>query len=107
RDGYQAFKKAKDDLIRIVETEAPHAGLLVRSDGTVEARYSVARDAVARDPESPETFDLRRREAIAAMQRRINAVIDSCDDADEACSNALRADITGDRHNFSAPKYTS
>ncbi|WP_128984983.1 DUF6571 family protein, partial [Streptomyces roseicoloratus] len=107
RDGYQAFKKAKDDLIRIVETEAPHAGLLVRSDGTVEARYSVARDAVARDPESPETFDLRRREAIAAMQRRINAVIDSCDDADEACSNALRADITGDKHNFSAPKYTS
>ncbi|MFJ7065361.1 hypothetical protein [Streptomyces sp. NPDC101115] len=106
-DGYRAFKKAKNDLTRIVETDAPHGGLVVRSDGTVEARYSLQRDAIARpDPESP-AFDLRQREAIAAMKRRIDAVVESCDDADEACSNALRANITGDRHNFSAPKYGS
>ncbi|MFD7979968.1 hypothetical protein [Streptomyces sp. NPDC059071] len=106
-DGYRAFRKAKNDLTKIVETDAPHGGLVVRGDGTVEARYSVQRDAIARpDPESPAS-DREQREAIAAMKRRIDAVVDSCDDADEACSNALRANITGDKHDFSAPRYGS
>ncbi|MFD5324296.1 hypothetical protein [Streptomyces sp. NPDC127092] len=106
-DGYRAFRKAKNDLTKIVETDAPHGGLVVRSDGSVEARYSLQRDAIARpDPESPAS-DREQREAIAAMKRRIDAVVDSCDDADEACSNALRANITGDKHDFSAPRYVS
>ncbi|MFI8822249.1 hypothetical protein [Streptomyces sp. NPDC053431] len=107
QDGYRTFRKAKADLTRIVEAEAPHQGLVVKSDGVVEARYSVARDAVARpDPESP-AFDLKQREAIAALQRRIDAIVENCDDADVACATALRANITGDQHNFSAPKYGS
>ncbi|MEU0401233.1 hypothetical protein ABZ318_13475 [Streptomyces sp. NPDC006197] len=36
-DGYNAFKKAKDELKKTVETEAPAKGFRVRSDGTVEA----------------------------------------------------------------------
>ncbi|MFG3345643.1 hypothetical protein ACGF1Z_11350 [Streptomyces sp. NPDC048018] len=107
QDGYRTFRKAKDDLTRIVETEAPHQGLVVKSNGVVEAAYSLRKDAVApADPESP-AFDLKERQAIAALQRRIDAIVENCDDADVACANALRADITGDRHNFSAPTYTS
>ncbi|MEV5969686.1 hypothetical protein [Streptomyces sp. NPDC051921] len=105
QDGYRTFRKAQDDLTRIVETEAPHQGLVVRSNGVVEAAYSLRKDAVSRpDPETPAS-DLKERQAIAALQRRIDAVIENCDDADVACANALRANITGDKHNFSAPKY--
>ncbi|MFF2573580.1 hypothetical protein [Streptomyces sp. NPDC058084] len=107
QDGYRTFRKAKDDLTRIVETDAPHQGLVVRSNGVVEAAFSLRKDAVApADPESP-AFDRKEREAIAALQRRIDAIVETCDDADVACANALRADITGDKHNFSAPRYTS
>ncbi|MGW9034820.1 hypothetical protein ACWGQ4_07755, partial [Streptomyces sp. NPDC055721] len=37
-DGYNAFKKAKDDLKAIVDTEAPAKGFVVKADGRVEAR---------------------------------------------------------------------
>ncbi|MFJ9809776.1 hypothetical protein ACIRTB_16265 [Streptomyces sp. NPDC101158] len=107
QDGYRTFRKAKDDLTRIVETDAPHQGLVVKSNGVVEAAFSLRKAAVApTDPESP-AFDRKEREAIAALQRRIDAIVETCDDADVACANALRADITGDKHDFSAPRYTS
>ncbi|MEU8619203.1 DUF6571 family protein [Streptomyces sp. NPDC048623] len=106
-DGYRTFRKAKADLTTIVETDAPHQGLVVKSNGVVEAAYSLERDAVAHyDRDQAETLRKQRAD-IAALQHRLDAVIDSCDDADEACAKALRADITGDRHNFSAPKYGS
>ncbi|MFF5971686.1 hypothetical protein ACFY7C_09170 [Streptomyces sp. NPDC012769] len=106
-DGYRTFKKAKDDLTKIVESEAPAQGLKVKSDGTVEAAYPVEKDVAARhDPEFPDALR-KERAAIAALKRRIDAIVESCDDADVACANALRANITGDKHNFSAPKYAS
>ncbi|MEU2505550.1 hypothetical protein ABZ621_12630 [Streptomyces sp. NPDC007863] len=106
-DGYQTFKKAKDELTKLVETDAPAQGLLVRTDGTVVARDPVGEDvAVRRDPD----FDLvhRKEQArIKALKARIDAVLERCDEADVACANALRANITGDAHDFSAPKYAS
>ncbi|MGW6395851.1 hypothetical protein ACWFR1_36335 [Streptomyces sp. NPDC055103] len=108
-DGYNAFKKAKDDLRTIAETDAPAKGFLVKSDGTVEARepLSQIKDPGARH--DPDFQDLVRKERadIQAMQDRIKAVLEVCTEADVACSNALRANITGDKHNFSAPKYAS
>ncbi|MFJ9829398.1 hypothetical protein ACIRSU_34220 [Streptomyces sp. NPDC101160] len=107
QDGYQTFRKAKDDLTKIVETDAPHQGLVVKSDGTVEAAYALAKDAVA-DYDEVHAEALRKQRAdIAALRHRIDAILENCDDADVACANALRADITRDKHDFSAPKYTS
>ncbi len=106
-DGYQAFRKAKGELTKLVETDAPAQGLLVRTDGTVVAREPVGEDVAARhDPD----FDLVRRKEqarIKALKARIDAILERCDDADVACANALRANITGDAHDFSAPKYAS
>ncbi|MER8044234.1 DUF6571 family protein [Streptomyces sp. NPDC094032] len=107
QDGYDAFKKAKDDLVRIVESEAPAQGLVVKSNGAVEASYPVEKDVAARhDPDFPEALR-KERAAITAMRRRIDAVVEACDDADVACSHALKANITGDKHNFNAPRFTT
>lgn len=107
QDGYDAFKKAKDDLARIVESEAPAQGLTVKSDGTVEASYPLEKDVAARhDADFPEALR-KERAAVEAMRRRIDAILEECDDADTACANALKANITGDKHNFSAPRYMS
>ncbi|MEU6882643.1 DUF6571 family protein [Streptomyces sp. NPDC046712] len=106
-DGYNAFKKAKDDLKKIFDTEAPAQHLVVKPDGRVEASYPLEKDNAARhDPDYPEALR-KQRAAIDAMQKRIDAIVETCDDADVACSNALKANITGDKHNFSAPKYGS
>ncbi|MGW5419329.1 hypothetical protein [Streptomyces sp. NPDC003943] len=107
QDGYQAFRKAKDDLTKIVETEAPHQGLVVRGNGTVEAAYSLERDVVADYDEVHAEAIRKQRADIAVLRHRIDAILENCDDADVACANALRADITGNKHDFSAPKYTS
>ncbi|MGW4999956.1 hypothetical protein ACWEP8_20015 [Streptomyces hydrogenans] len=106
-DGHRTFKKAQDELKRIVETEAPAQGLLVKADGSVEARHPVAEDIGSRADPAYDTA--RRKEAadIAALRRRIDAVVENCIDADTACVNALRANITADTHDFSAPTYKS
>ncbi|MEU4276966.1 hypothetical protein AB0F57_18945 [Streptomyces tanashiensis] len=108
-DGHQAFKKAQDDLKAIAETEAPAKGFYVKADGTVAARepLSEIKDPGARH--DPDFQDLVRKERadIRAMEERIKAILEVCTEADVACSNALRANNTGDRNNFSGPKYTS
>lgn len=107
QDGYDTFKQAQGELKKIVDVEAPGQGLVVKADGTVEVRHSVMEDTTARnDPEFNQALR-NERARIEAMMERIKAVVDRCDDADVACANALRADITGDHHNFSAPKYGS
>ncbi|MFE3073269.1 hypothetical protein [Streptomyces sp. NPDC059247] len=108
-DGYNAFKKAKDDLKTIVETDAPAKRFRVTSSGKVEAVEPLSQtkdQGMRHDPD----FRMMVSQEIAdidAMQRRIDAIVETCDDADESCSNALKANITGDRNNFSAPKYGS
>ncbi|MEU2545309.1 hypothetical protein ABZ618_07680 [Streptomyces roseolus] len=107
QDGYDTFKQAQDELKRVVDVEAPGQGLVVKADGTVEIRHSVMEDTTARnDPEFNQALRNERARA-EAMKERIKAVVDRCDDADVACANALLANITGDKHNFSAPKYGS
>ncbi|MFK3729643.1 hypothetical protein ACI2LJ_05185 [Streptomyces sp. NPDC088090] len=106
-DGHRTFKKAQDELKRIVEIDAPAQGFVVKADGSVEARHPVAQDTGSR--EDPAFDTARRKEAadIATLRRRIDAVVENCTDADTACVNALRANAAADRHDFSAPKYTS
>jgi hypothetical protein len=109
QEGYQAFKKAQDDLKQITDVDAPAQGLVVQFNGTVEAAHPVAETSgpgARNDPDYP-ALVRKETQAIEALRRRIDAVLDACDDADVACSNALNADITTDEHNFSPPKYTS
>jgi hypothetical protein len=106
-DGYEAFKKAKDDLKKLMDTEAPAQHLVITAQGKVEASYPLEKDQGARhDPDYPEALRAQRAK-IEAMQKRVDAIVETCDDADIAVSNALKANITGDKHNFSAPKYSS
>ncbi|MEU3075088.1 hypothetical protein [Streptomyces laurentii] len=109
QEGYQAFKKAQDDLKKITDTDAPAQGLVVRFNGTVEAVHPVAETSDPGARNDPDHRDLVRREeqAIGAVRRRIDAILDTCNEADVACSNALKADVTTDQHDFSTPKYTS
>ncbi|WP_328582182.1 hypothetical protein [Streptomyces sp. NBC_00370] len=106
-DGYAAFKKAKDDLRHLAETEAGSQDLIVGPHGKVRAV-----DPVENQPGaglSPGYFaSLKEQDAkIAAFQKRVDAIVETCDDADVSTANALKANITGDQHNFSGPKFTS
>ncbi|MEE1752256.1 hypothetical protein [Streptomyces sp. SP18CS02] len=106
-DGHNAFKKARDDLKRIVDTDAPAQGLTVTSHGRVRASHPLEEDWAAKhDPEYDKMLK-KQRAGIDALQGRIDAIIETCDDADVATSNALKANISADEHNFSAPKYSS
>ncbi|MFE2597941.1 hypothetical protein ACFXCZ_15830 [Streptomyces sp. NPDC059396] len=106
-DGYEAFKKAKDDLKALMDTEAPAQGLVVTAHGRVEAQYPLQDSQAARhDPDYSELLRAQNNK-IDAMQRRIDAIVETCDDADVATANALKANITTDQHNFSAPRYDS
>ncbi|MER5882867.1 hypothetical protein ABT160_03475 [Streptomyces sp. NPDC001941] len=103
-EGYAAFKKAQDDLKRLI-AEAPGQGCVITAHGKVEAARPVAQGAAARhDPDFP-LLQQKENEAVAAMQRRVDSVIEVCDDADTSVANALKANITADKHNFSAPAY--
>ncbi|WP_327236416.1 hypothetical protein OG349_23145 [Streptomyces sp. NBC_01317] len=106
-DGHRAFKKAKDDLRAIVETDARAQYLVVDAAGRVTAAHPVQESVGARH--DPDYADILRSQnaRIEALQRRIDAIVETCEDADVATANALRANITGDRHNFSAPQYES
>ncbi|MFE7572361.1 hypothetical protein ACFU76_36405 [Streptomyces sp. NPDC057539] len=106
-EGYDAFKKAKDDLTRIVDTDAPAQSLVVTAYGMVEALYPLKDDTRATTDADYRNNVREQKARIETLQRRINAVVETCDDADAATANALRANITDDQHNFSAPKYRS
>ncbi|MGW6775620.1 hypothetical protein ACWGBX_35090 [Streptomyces sp. NPDC055037] len=106
-DGYAAFKKAKDDLARIVDTDAPAQSCVVTAYGMVEALYPLDDEVRARFETDYAKNSREQKARIESLQRRINAIVETCDDADVATANALRANITGDQHNFSAPKYKS
>ncbi|MFI8963719.1 DUF6571 family protein [Streptomyces sp. NPDC053493] len=109
KEGYAAFEKAQNDLKAIAETDAPKQQLKVTPTGVVEAVRPIS---TMNDPElrrDPDYLALIRQEEenIGALQQRIHAILETCDDADAACANALRADVTTGRHDFSAPTYGS
>ncbi|WP_327268005.1 hypothetical protein OG233_06525 [Streptomyces sp. NBC_01218] len=104
-DGYTVFKKAKDDLVNIRDHEGPAAGVRVDGKGQVTARSPLSESNAARhDPDYP---DLLRQEKanIASWQKRIDLIVDNCNDADLSFKNSLEANVT-DRKDFQAPTYT-
>ncbi|MFD6323133.1 hypothetical protein ACFWOL_09735 [Streptomyces sp. NPDC058442] len=104
-EGYAAVKKAKDDLVDIRDNEGPAAGIRVDGNGKVTAKNPLSENEAARH--EPDYSELLRKEKqnIASWQKRIDLVVDNCNDTDLALKNTLEANVT-DRKDFSAPTYT-
>lgn len=104
-DGYGAFKRVRDELRKIVDgSEA--SGIVVDSHGKVTARYSVSGDYTARhDPDF--SLELKKQnDKLAEWQRRIEALVEECADADESLRLALTANVKDD-HDFTVPRFLS
>ncbi|MFE2040567.1 hypothetical protein ACFXAZ_06450 [Streptomyces sp. NPDC059477] len=106
-EAHMAIKKAQDDLVNIRDHEGPAANIHVDAKGKVTARESVTELPANQRAHDPDYPDLVRRENdnIAAWQRKIDLIVDNCDDTDVAFKNSLEANVT-DRKDFSAPTYT-
>ncbi|MFI1529787.1 hypothetical protein [Streptomyces griseus] len=104
-EGYTAFKKAKDDLVNIRGHEGPAAGIRVDGRGKVTARSPISEDNTARHDPDFGRYLQQERENIASWQKRIDLIVDNCNDTDVTFKNSLEANVT-DRKDFSAPKYT-
>ncbi|MFJ4526091.1 hypothetical protein ACIP4Y_35050 [Streptomyces sp. NPDC088810] len=104
-EGHAAIKKAKDDLINIRDHEGPAAGIRVDGNGKVTARNPLSEIPAARhDPDYSELLQEEKRN-IESWQKRIDLIVDNCNDTDLALKNTLEANVT-DRKDFSAPTYT-
>ncbi|MGW0334693.1 hypothetical protein ACWD0J_22955 [Streptomyces sp. NPDC003011] len=104
-EGYAAIKKAKDDLVNIRDHEGPAAGIRVDGNGKVAARNPLSESPAARhDPDYSE-FVREERRNIESWQKRIDLIVDNCNDTDLALKNTLETNVT-DRKDFSAPTYT-
>ncbi|MEV7272565.1 DUF6571 family protein [Streptomyces bacillaris] len=105
-DGHAALKKAKDDLTAIRDHEGPAAGIRVDARGKVSARRPLEDlpPAQRHDPDYPAAVR-QEKENTAAWQKKIDLIVDNCNDADISLKNALESNVT-DRKDFSAPRYT-
>ncbi|MGY3682441.1 hypothetical protein [Streptomyces sp. TE33382] len=105
-DAHTAIKKAKDDLVNIRDVEGHEAGIRVDAKGVVTARHPLEKDNTARhDPDYSELLR-KQKESIEAWQKKIDVIVDNCNDADAAIKRALEAIVTAG-NDFSAPKYQS
>ncbi|APS21301.1 hypothetical protein TK78_21990 [Streptomyces sp. Tue 6075] len=104
-EGYAAFKKAKGDLVNIRDHEGPAAGISVDGRGKVTARSPISENNAARHDPDFGKFLQQERDHIASWQKKIDAIVETCNDTDVTFKNSLEANVT-DRKDFSAPKYT-
>ncbi|MGW6589398.1 hypothetical protein [Streptomyces globisporus] len=104
-EGYAAFKKAKDDLVNIRDHEGPAAGISVDGRGKVTARSPISENNAARHDPDFGKYLQQERENIASWQKKIDAIVETCNDTDVTFKNSLEANVT-DRKDFTAPKYT-
>ncbi|MFI9427681.1 hypothetical protein ACIG54_29465 [Streptomyces achromogenes] len=104
-EGYAAITKAKDDLVNIRDHEGPAAGIRVDGNGKVTARKPWSQNRVAQhDPDYGRLLREEKRN-IESWQKRIDLIVDNCNDTDVALKNSLETNVT-DRKDFSAPTYT-
>lgn len=104
-EGHTAIKKAKDDLINIRDHEGPAAGIRVDGQGKVFARHPLSEDNAARHDPDYSKYLQQEKENIASWQKKIDLIVDNCNDTDVSFKNSLEANVT-DRKDFNAPKYT-
>ncbi|MEU0129287.1 hypothetical protein [Streptomyces sp. NPDC006289] len=106
-EAHTALKKAKGDLINIRDHEGPAAGMHVDAKGKVTARHPVEDIPPAQRHHDPDYPEMARRQKanIASWQKKIDAIVETCDDTDVTFRNTLEANVTEGK-GFSAPKYT-
>ncbi|MFE2461945.1 hypothetical protein [Streptomyces sp. NPDC059402] len=105
QEGYTAIKKAKDDLVAIRDHDGPAAGIRVDGKGKVTAKQPLSEIPAARhDPDYSKLLQEEKKN-IESWQKKIDLIVDSCDDTDVSLKNTLAANATG-RKDFGAPKYT-
>ncbi|MFD4028336.1 hypothetical protein ACFWRV_33225 [Streptomyces sp. NPDC058576] len=104
-DAHTAFKKAKDDLVNIRDVDGREAGIHVDSKGKVTPRKPLEEQGagVRNDPDYPEALR-KQKEAVEGWQKKIDLIVDNCNDTDVAFKNALEANVTEGK-DFSSPKY--
>ncbi|WP_327416050.1 hypothetical protein [Streptomyces sp. NBC_01233] len=107
--GHTTFEKAKADLKRIVDEEAPARQVTVGANGSVRASSPIS-DSVGRTGRhDPDYQDLLRKELsnVSYIANRIRDAVEDANEADRDIARTLRANLGDDAHNFSAPKYAS
>ncbi|MET8436343.1 hypothetical protein ABZV61_26895 [Streptomyces sp900116325] len=106
-DAHTAIKKVRDDLIGIRDDEGPAAGIHVDAKGKVTARHPLEESGISPN-QDPDYFELlgQQKRAIEAWQKKIDLIVDNCNNTDVAFKNALEANVT-EGPDFSAPKYTN
>ncbi|MFH8368457.1 hypothetical protein [Streptomyces sp. NPDC018031] len=105
-DAHTAFKQAKDELVRIRDTDGPEAGIRVDGHGKVSRVDPLENDEGAKHDPDFNAAVKKEKDAADAWQRRIDRIVDNCGDADESFKLALEAN-TKDAHDFTAPTYSS
>ncbi|MEH0547234.1 hypothetical protein QA802_30335 [Streptomyces sp. B21-105] len=105
QEGHAAIKKARDDLVNIRDHEGPAAGIHVDGKGKVTARNPLSETSSARhDPDYSKLLQ-EEKQNIESWQKRIDLIVDNCNDTDVALKNTLETNVT-DRKDFGAPTYT-
>ena len=105
--GYAAFEKAKNDMKKIVDEEAPARKCTVGADGSVRATKPISTTVDEAGKRDPDYDDLVHKEQadISHVEGRIKSVLDEVNEADRDIAKTLKANMGDDRHNFSAPKF--
>ncbi|MFF3862967.1 hypothetical protein [Streptomyces sp. NPDC002209] len=104
-EGLAVFKSSREQLKKIAVEEAPAAGFQVDAGGRVSATPLASegeRNAARHDPDYQQSI----RENRGLWQKKIDDIIDSCDDIDQSLARMLAANVT-DGHDFSGPRYGS
>ncbi|WP_371643671.1 MULTISPECIES: hypothetical protein [unclassified Streptomyces] len=104
-EGLAVFKASKEQLQKIATEEAPAAGFQVGADGKVTATplaTEADRNAARHDPDYQQSI----RENRGLWQKKIDDIVDNCDDVDQSLARTLAANVT-DGHDFSGPTYAS
>ncbi len=104
-EGHAAIKKAKDDLVNIRDHEGPAAGVRVDGKGKVAARNPLSESRTARHDPDYSTYLAEEKKNIESWQKRIDLIVDNCNDTDVSLQRTLETNVT-DRKDFSPPKYT-
>ncbi|MEE1808538.1 hypothetical protein [Streptomyces sp. BE133] len=108
-EGYEAFKKAQDDLKKVVDEEAPARRVTVSATGTVRASKPLADNVDVAGKHDPDYQLLVRKEQrdIAYIEDRIRVLVEAADQADQDVAKTLRANLGDDPYQADAPKYGS
>nr|WP_267075400.1 hypothetical protein [Streptomyces sp. NBC_00059]MCX5412225.1 hypothetical protein [Streptomyces sp. NBC_00059] len=106
-EAHTAIKKAKDDLVNIRDHEGPAAGMHIDAKGKVTARHPVEDIPPSQRNHDPDYPEMARQQKanIASWQKKIDSIVETCNDTDETFKLTLEANVTEGK-DFSAPKYT-